>query len=90
MIIKDMFGYILKNKNDALGLFKKWTLLLENQTLKRIKTLRVESGLDICAEIFTQFCKKNDIGRQLTVPKKLHWVSVCWFVQDYLLVFVQS
>ena len=42
--------YVLKHKNEALGKFKEWITLIENQTDKKINRLRIDNGLKYCSK----------------------------------------
>lgn len=59
--------YLLKNKNDALTKFKQWKILIENITNFRVKTLRIDNGLEFCNEVFNNYCNKNGIQRHRTI-----------------------
>ena len=43
---RKVWVYILKNKNDALGKFKEWKKMVEVQTEKKLKKLRIDNGLE--------------------------------------------
>jgi transposase InsO family protein len=47
--------------------FKEWKTLLENQTGKKIKRLRIDNGLEFCNYQFDEFCKVKGIIRHKTV-----------------------
>ncbi|KAH9655560.1 Integrase catalytic domain-containing protein [Citrus sinensis] len=59
--------YVLKHKSEALGKFKEWDTLIENQTGKKIKRLRTDNGLEYCSKEFEDFCKYKGIARHRTV-----------------------
>ncbi|KAH9704469.1 hypothetical protein KPL70_011474 [Citrus sinensis] len=59
--------YVLKHKSEALGKFKEWVTLIENQTGKKIKRLRIDNGLEYCSKEFEDFCKPKGIARHRTV-----------------------
>jgi hypothetical protein len=42
--------------------------LLENQTKKKVKFLRIYNGGELCGNEFKEFCKKCDIARKKTTP----------------------
>jgi transposase InsO family protein len=42
--------------------------LVENQTEKKIKVLRIDNGGELCGNEFEEFCKKCGIERQNTTP----------------------
>ena len=59
--------YILKNKNDSFDYFKKWKVLIETETERKIKRLRNDNGLECCAAYFNDFCEENGMGRHHTI-----------------------
>jgi len=59
--------YLLKHKSDAFETFKDWKTMVENQTGKQIKKLRTYNGLEYCADVFNEFCRKTGIQRHHTV-----------------------
>ena len=42
--------YVLKHNNEGLERFKEWITLIENQTDKKIKRLRIDNGLEYCSK----------------------------------------
>lgn len=60
--------YTLKYKYEALDRFKKWLLLVENQTNRKLKKLRTDNGLEFCSKEFNNFCSDRGIARHHTVP----------------------
>ena len=42
--------------------------MIEKQTDRQIKCLRIDNGLEFCSHEFNDFCKKEGILRHLTVP----------------------
>lgn len=59
--------YFLKHKSDVFDTFKKWKVLIENQTGKKIKRLRTDNGLEFCSGEFNEFCANSGIARHRTV-----------------------
>ena len=55
MIILGRLGPICLETNMKIEKFKMWKLLVENQTDKRVKTLRTDNGLEFCNEEFNFF-----------------------------------
>ena len=49
-------------------MFKEFKALVENQTEKIIKVLRIDNGGELCGNKFEEFCKKYDIERPKTTP----------------------
>ncbi|KAL0409123.1 UNVERIFIED_CONTAM: Retrovirus-related Pol polyprotein from transposon TNT 1-94 [Sesamum radiatum] len=48
--------------------FKTWKTFVENQTGKRIKTLRTDNGLEFCNKQFSELCDEFGIKRHNTTP----------------------
>ncbi|GJZ26175.1 retrovirus-related pol polyprotein from transposon TNT 1-94 [Tanacetum coccineum] len=59
--------YILRFKHKAFGKFKEWKQLVENQTGRTVKKLRMDNGLEFCNREFEQLCIESKIPRHLTV-----------------------
>jgi hypothetical protein len=55
--------YFLGNKYEFFDKFKLFKALVENQTEKRIKVLRMDNGGDFYGNIFEELCKKCGISR---------------------------
>jgi hypothetical protein len=62
------FVYFLKSKGEVLEKFKEFKALVENQTGKRIKTLRSDNGGEYSSRRFSDFLKASGIHHQKTVP----------------------
>jgi hypothetical protein len=62
------FVYFLKTKDEALARFKEFKALAENQTGKRIKTLRSDNGGEFISKTFNQYLISCGIQRQTTAP----------------------
>ena len=60
--------YFLKKKSEVFNVFKEFKALVENQTEKKIKMLRIDNGGEFCNKEFEEFCKKCGIARQKTTP----------------------
>ena len=56
--------FMMKQKFEAFQNFKHWTVLMRNQTGKRVKRLRTDNGLEFCSEEFNNLCKEEGIARQ--------------------------
>jgi transposase InsO family protein len=57
----------MKHKSDSFKNFKRWKALVENQTRKKVKTLRTNNGLEFCWSEFNEFCQTERISRHHTV-----------------------
>lgn len=62
------FVYFLKNKDQAMGFFKEFKEMVENQTNTKIKGLRSDNGGEFCSIEFESLLKKNGILHQKTNP----------------------
>jgi len=60
--------YCIRNTFDVFDTFKKWKALVENETGKRLKSHRSDNGGEYCSKEFDQYCSKNGIHRENTVP----------------------
>jgi hypothetical protein len=59
----------LKEKSEALEKFKVFKALSENQTGKRLKAVRSDRGGEFSSRSFKEFCDKNGIKREYTIPR---------------------
>lgn len=55
--------YILANKDEALGMFKKFRVLVEKESEKEIKVLRTDKGGEFCSKQFSNYCEDTGIAR---------------------------
>lgn len=58
----------IKESNELLFKFKEFKALVENQTGKKIKTLRSDNGGEYISENFKELCISIGIKREYTVP----------------------
>lgn len=61
-----MWFYLLKNKSDAFEAFKKFRVLVEENSKKGITTFRTDRGGEILSKKFLQYCEEAGITRQFT------------------------
>nr|GFC10079.1 retrovirus-related Pol polyprotein from transposon TNT 1-94 [Tanacetum cinerariifolium] len=54
--------YIIRFKHKVFGKFKEWKQLVENQTGRTVKKLRMDNGLKFCNREFEQLCTENGIA----------------------------
>ena len=59
----------LKEKYEALEKFKTFKGLIKNRTGKRLKVVISDRGGELCSGEFKEFCDKNGIKREYTVPR---------------------
>jgi hypothetical protein len=60
--------YFLRKKSKVFDKFKEFKALVENQTKKKIKVLRIENDGKFYGNEFEELCKKCGIARQNTTP----------------------
>nr|CAH66391.1 OSIGBa0134J07.9 [Oryza sativa] len=58
--------YFLKEKSAALETFKKFKVMVENQSNRKIKVLRSDQGGEYISKEFEKYCENAGIRRQLT------------------------
>lgn len=63
-----MWVYMLKYKSEALEAFKKFKVMVENETKLAIKVLRTDRGGEFTSSEFQSFCDGAGILRHLTAP----------------------
>jgi hypothetical protein len=64
--------YFLKKKYEVFGRFKEFKALVENQTEKIIKVLRIDNDEELYENEFEELCKKCGIARKKTTPYTPH------------------
>jgi len=60
--------HYLKHKDEAFAMFKNFKALVESQTGKKIKLLRFDNGGEYISNEFIEFCGKEGIKEETTVP----------------------
>ncbi|XP_074328235.1 uncharacterized protein LOC141666139 [Apium graveolens] len=63
-----MWVYLLSRKDEALGAFKKFKLLVERDSEKKVKMMRTDRGGEFCSKKFIEYCDNMGISRQFTTP----------------------
>ena len=63
---RKVWVYFMKTKDEAFEKFVEWVNLVENQTDRRVKTLRTDNGLEFCNKLFDGFCESIGIHRHRT------------------------
>lgn len=63
-----IFVYFVKHKSEALTCFKDFKAKVENQTGKKIKTIRSDNGREYCNKDFDLYLQKYGINHQKTNP----------------------
>jgi transposase InsO family protein len=62
-----LWVYPIKKKSDVFSIFKQFKALIELETGKKIKCLRIDNGGEYTNGDFLSFCKEEGIMRQFTV-----------------------
>ncbi|KAG7585452.1 Ribonuclease H-like superfamily [Arabidopsis thaliana x Arabidopsis arenosa] len=63
-----MWSILLKEKSETFEKFKKFKMLVEQETGTSIKTFRTDRGGEFISHEFQSFCEKAGIQRHLTAP----------------------
>lgn len=58
--------YFLKKKDEVFSWFHSFKALVENQTQKKIKTLRIDNGTEYESNEFNDYCREDGIKRETT------------------------
>ncbi len=61
--------YFLKTKDEAFFTFVKWKTMIEKQTKKKVKRLKIDNGLEFCNHEFDSFCSNKGIVRHRTCTR---------------------
>ncbi|KAL2253784.1 UNVERIFIED_CONTAM: Retrovirus-related Pol polyprotein from transposon TNT 1-94 [Sesamum indicum] len=65
---RKVFVFLMKHKSEVFDKFEKWKIFVENQTSKKLKSLRTDNGLEFCNQQFSEMCDKSGIKRHKTNP----------------------
>ena len=65
---RKIWVYLLKNKSDALAVFKGFYAYVTIQKGLPLKCLRIDNGGEFTSKEFTSFCVSHGIKRELTAP----------------------
>ena len=60
--------YFMKNKDEVFSKFKEFKALIENHTVKKIKTFRSNNGREFTSNEFKELYRYSRIKRELTTP----------------------
>ena len=60
--------YLLQNKSEVADKFANFVALAENQTNKRVKTLRCDNGGEYTSGVMAKFCAERGIVQKFTPP----------------------
>ena len=59
---------MIKRKDEVFEIFKRFKILVENQSEKKIKVLRTDGGGEYTSKIFEQLCAEHGIDHEVTNP----------------------
>ncbi|KAL2242583.1 UNVERIFIED_CONTAM: Retrovirus-related Pol polyprotein from transposon TNT 1-94 [Sesamum indicum] len=65
---RKVFVFLMKHKSEVFDKFEKWKIFVENQTSRKLKSLRTDNGLEFCNQQFSEMCDKFGIRRHKTNP----------------------
>ncbi|KAE8661431.1 putative WRKY transcription factor 4 [Hibiscus syriacus] len=65
---RKVWVYFLKKKSEAFDTFRKWNIMVENETSLKVKRLRSDNGGECKNRRFRYFCANNGIKMETTVP----------------------
>ena len=60
--------YLMRSKDQAFEMFKRFKISVENQKEKKIKVLQTDRGGEYFSNEFSSFCEENGIIHQSTAP----------------------
>jgi transposase InsO family protein len=60
--------YFLEKKSEAFETFKKFKVMIEKTTGKKIRSLRLDRGGEYLSNQFKSYCENHEIRRFLTTP----------------------
>lgn len=63
-----MWVYVLKNKSDAFGVFKKLCAKVENEKGGKVRIFRTDRGWEFTSDEFKNYCEEQGITRHYTAP----------------------
>ena len=65
---RKVWVYPLRHKDEVFSTFQKFLDFVENQSGKKLKSLRIDNGGEYISKEFQDFCAKQGMKRQLTAP----------------------
>ncbi|SGY16147.1 BQ5605_C012g06775 [Microbotryum silenes-dioicae] len=66
--LRKTWVYPIGHKSEVLQMFKDWLMEIENETGRKVKTLRSDNGGEYVSTAFNGFCVARGIRRKLTIP----------------------
>jgi len=65
---RKLWIYLLAKKGEVFGVFKKFRLLVQNESGEVISRLRTDGGGEYTSTEFNDFCSSNGINHEVTTP----------------------
>lgn len=65
---RKLWIYLIKRKNEVLGVFKKFKVLVEKQSGQNIEILRTDGGGEYVSTEFDDYCENEGITHEVTPP----------------------
>ena len=65
---RKLWVYFLKKKSEVFDTFRKWKVMVENETGLKIKRVRSDNGGEYRDNRFREFCANNGIKMEKTIP----------------------
>jgi transposase InsO family protein len=65
---RKLWIYLIRRKNDVLGIFKKFKVLVEKQCGQNIEILRTDGGGEYVSTEFNEYCENEGITHEVTPP----------------------
>ena len=59
---------MIKRKDEVFEIFKRFKILVENQSEKKIKVLRTDGGGEFTSKMFEDFCAEHGVDHEVTAP----------------------
>ena len=61
---RKVFVYFLRSKSEVLKRFKEFKKLVEVQTERKVKAIRIDNGAEYCSKDFEEFCSNEGVLQQ--------------------------
>ena len=63
---------MIKIKDKVFEIFKRFKILVKNQSEKKIKVLRIDGGGEYTSKMFEDFCEEHGVDHEVTAPYTPH------------------
>jgi len=67
--LRKNIGLFIKQKSEVFSTFKKFKAVVEKESGRKIKAMRIERGEEFTSNEFQEFCEENRIRCPLMVPR---------------------